>query len=546
MADEILKRDENRITVLAGVTDDANTEIRMLRVDPTTKRLLISAVVTGSGANTALSNLASVAINTTLVSDTDNTDALGTAAISWSDLFLGNGSVITWSSAPSTADVTLTHSANTLTLAGGSLVDLGATTATTFNGLAITANGTNTLNITAGKTLAISNTLTFSGTDGSTLNIGTGGTLGTAAYTASTAYATSAQGTTADNAVPKATYDAHTILYATTDNTPVALTVGEQTVVGRATGGNISALAIDSDLSSVSANDDTIPSAKATKAMGDLKLALAGGNMSGAINEAKGTDIASASSIDIGAGTGNMIDITGTTTITALGTVQAGTRRILRFTGALTLTHNATSLILPTGANITTVAGDTATMVSLGSGNWVCTSYQRKDGSALAGGSSVVTLLKAGTGSGTSTTAENVDTIAISGLTNLDTLKVIITAWADGSQNVARPQLYNDTDSREIFMLSNPLNAGRVEHVEVILRQVPPTNTNFVAIGNGMTADNTLYPSLSGVTPATINAQCTQQLTAWTGSWTLALRHGGVASGGAYKWTWAVYKVAGQ
>ena len=67
--------------------------------------------------------------------------------------------------------------------------------------------------------------------------------------------------------VDKSTYDAHTILQATTDDTPVALTVGEQTVVGRATGGNIVALAIDSDLSSVSANDDTIPSAKATKAM---------------------------------------------------------------------------------------------------------------------------------------------------------------------------------------------------------------------------------------------------------------------------------------
>lgn len=107
-------------------------------------------------------------------------------------------------------------------------------------------------------------------------------------------------------------------------------------------------------------------------------------NMIASINEAKGSDIASASSIDIGAGTGNLIDITGTTTITALGTVQAGTRRVLRFTGILTLTHNATSLILPTGANITTQAGDVGVFISLGSGNWVCVSYQRKDGTALS------------------------------------------------------------------------------------------------------------------------------------------------------------------
>ena len=93
------------------------------------------------------------------------------------------------------------------------------------------------------------------------------------------------------------------------------------------------------------------------------------------LNEAKGSDIASATTTDIGAATGNYVHVTGTTTITGLGTVQAGTRRIVKFTGALTLTHNATSLILPGGANITTVNGDVATFVSLGSGNWICVQY---------------------------------------------------------------------------------------------------------------------------------------------------------------------------
>ena len=40
-------------------------------------------------------------------------------------------------------------------------------------------------------------------------------------------------------AVPAATYDAHSILAATTDNTPAAVTVAEQRLVGRITGGNI-------------------------------------------------------------------------------------------------------------------------------------------------------------------------------------------------------------------------------------------------------------------------------------------------------------------
>lgn len=103
------------------------------------------------------------------------------------------------------------------------------------------------------------------------------------------------------------------------------------------------------------------------------------------INEAQGANIASAATTDIGAATGNYVEVTGTVTITGLGTVQAGTRRIVRFTGILTLTHNATSLILPTGANITTAANDVAVFVSLGSGNWICVNYMRADGSSLGG-----------------------------------------------------------------------------------------------------------------------------------------------------------------
>lgn len=89
------------------------------------------------------------------------------------------------------------------------------------------------------------------------------------------------------------------------------------------------------------------------------------------------TDVASASTTDLGAVASNYIRITGTTTITALGTVSAGIWKFVRFAGALTFTHNATSLILPGGANITTVAGDCALMVSEGSGNWRCLQYTR-------------------------------------------------------------------------------------------------------------------------------------------------------------------------
>ena len=79
----------------------------------------------------------------------------------------------------------------------------------------------------------------------------------------------------------------------------------------------------------------------------------------------------------VGAATSPNVRITGTTTITGFGTAANGVTRQLRFAAALTLTYNATSLILPGAANITTAAGDTATAVSLGSGNWVVTNYTR-------------------------------------------------------------------------------------------------------------------------------------------------------------------------
>jgi len=99
--------------------------------------------------------------------------------------------------------------------------------------------------------------------------------------------------------------------------------------------------------------------------------------------EFKGADIASATTTDLSTATGDFVDVTGTTTITGLGTLAAGIERTVRFTGILTLTHNATSLILPGAANITTAANDRAVFRSLGSGNWLCVSYNKASGAAV-------------------------------------------------------------------------------------------------------------------------------------------------------------------
>jgi hypothetical protein len=97
----------------------------------------------------------------------------------------------------------------------------------------------------------------------------------------------------------------------------------------------------------------------------------------------KGADVASATTTDLSTATGQFVNITGTTTITGFGTVDEGRWTIAKFTGALTLTYNASSLILPGSANIITAANDVAFLMSLGSGNWHCISYQRASGAPV-------------------------------------------------------------------------------------------------------------------------------------------------------------------
>lgn len=75
-----------------------------------------------------------------------------------------------------------------------------------------------------------------------------------------------------------------------------------------------------------------------------------------ALNTPQGANIASASTINLDTATGNLVDVTGTTTITAV-TLSQGRWRIVRHTGIQTITHGA-SLVLPNAANYTTAAGD--------------------------------------------------------------------------------------------------------------------------------------------------------------------------------------------
>lgn len=249
MADETLKRDENRATVLAGVTDDANQYITLLRVDPTTKRLKVSATGIGTaitvkdegstitsgvtsfdfvgagvtatnssnavtvtipgatGATTALDNLASVALNTALLPATAASIDHGSATKPFKDIYLAgtsgtpgtNNFKITGASTSGTRTVTLPDASGTATLLGNTSTGSGNVVLATSPVLT-----TPTLGVASATTI---NKVTITApATGSTLTVADGKTL------------------TASNTLSLAGTDGTTITFQATD-----------TYVGRAT-----------------------------------------------------------------------------------------------------------------------------------------------------------------------------------------------------------------------------------------------------------------------------------------------------------------------
>src|SRR3954463_3355902 len=135
----------------------------------------------------------------------------------------------------------------------------------------------------------------------------------------------------------------------------------------------------------------------------------------------KGADIASATTTDLSTATGDFVDVTGTTTITGLGTIASGVMRTVRFTGILTLTHNATSLILPGAFSIVTQANDRATFRSLGSGNWLCVNYEGANGATIPFGFKGANIASATTTDLSTATGDFVDVTGTTTITGLGT-----------------------------------------------------------------------------------------------------------------------------
>lgn len=95
----------------------------------------------------------------------------------------------------------------------------------------------------------------------------------------------------------------------------------------------------------------------------------------------KGADVASAATVTLGDGW--LFHITGTVTITDIDFTRSwdGRAAMLIFDGTLTLTHNATTLMLPGKANIQTAAGDSCWIVVDSGDNVKVVSYRRADAS---------------------------------------------------------------------------------------------------------------------------------------------------------------------
>jgi hypothetical protein len=105
------------------------------------------------------------------------------------------------------------------------------------------------------------------------------------------------------------------------------------------------------------------------------------------VQDVHGADIASAATLNLETATGDLVDVTGITTITAV-TLSEGHERTVRFTGILTLTNGA-SLVNITGANIATAAGDFAKFRGYAAGVVRMISYTRADGTPIGAAATV-------------------------------------------------------------------------------------------------------------------------------------------------------------
>lgn len=196
--------------------------------------------------------------------------------------------------------------------------------------------------------------------------------------------------------------------------------------------------------------------------------------------------ILTADTTDLGTYPNTVLTVTGAGPILSFGsTAPAGTIKVLTFSGATQITYNATSMILPGAANITTAANDMIIAVALGSGNWRVLFFQSAALSAAQGGTGRTSLTQYAVLLGAGTGAINFASPGISGYPLLS---------AGAAANPAFGQLN--------------LTVG-------VTGTLPPANggtgrstltANNLVIGNGTSAVTLLPPGTSGLPLVSLGA----------------------------------------
>lgn len=194
--------------------------------------------------------------------------------------------------------------------------------------------------------------------------------------------------------------------------------------------------------------------------------------------------ISSAATVNLVTATSPVVIVTGSTTITSFSTpTTSGDIRYVIFSGTMTLTHNATTLILPGAANITTATGDVAVFVSNGTLGWRCVSYSRYSGKPIVGPASADITDSTSTGRSVLTAATAADARTAIGVYD----KII--GYATNTS------INNDSTTTQIpFDNTKPQSTEGKEYLTVSIVPKASTSTinGTVSVNVGASSNNTL------------------------------------------------------
>ena len=328
-----------------------------------------------------------------------------------------------------------------------------------------------------------------------------------------------------DYAQARQVIDGDLIELTSVSGTNTVTATGPLSMSAYATGQNFTMKAAGANTTAVTLNINTIGALAITKngtialESGDIKSGavynlvhdgsgfqiVGGGDI---VQMAKGGDITSASTIVIKGGA-NYFDVAGTNAVSTM-TVPVNRNFFLHFNAALQLTHNATSLDLPGGANITTATGDVAEFFSRAANQVQCVSYTKADGTAVvasAGGGPSV-----GTDAIIRTNATNI--IANTTLTEKELTytavhgaETLSRGTDDGFANGDTVQLLNSGGAAPAGW-----SVGTQYYVVNVASATMQLSTSFggsaAAISGNGSGTNTVYKNINGMTagPVTIDS----------------------------------------